>query len=80
VVDSEIESAKKLNEDRFTEREAQAFLKVVGRDQRVVFFRDLKLIGKAIVNNDTALILPVMLLYLYGQHQTMCIATYLVIP
>ena len=39
-----------MDEDGFTAREAQAFLKVVGRDHRIPLFRDLTLADKAMVD------------------------------
>lgn len=50
AVDSEDEGAEDLDEDGFTEREAQTFLKLVGRSHRIPFFCDLTLADKAIVD------------------------------
>ena len=48
--DSEDEGPEEVDEDGFTAREAQAFLKVVGRDHRIPLFRDLTLADKAMVD------------------------------
>jgi hypothetical protein len=48
--DSEDEGPEELDEDGFTAKEARSFLKVVGREHHVPFFRDLSLADKAIVD------------------------------
>jgi hypothetical protein len=60
AIDSDDEGPEELDEDGFTEREAQAFLKVVGRDHRVPFFRDLTLSDKAIVDGGKTKVLEAM--------------------
>jgi hypothetical protein len=57
AIDSDDKGAEELDEDGFTEREAQAFLKLVGRDHRVPFFRDLTLSDKAIVDGSKTKVL-----------------------
>jgi hypothetical protein len=60
AIDSDDEGPEELDEDGFTEREAQDFLKVVGRDHRVPFFRDLMLSDKAIVDGGKTKVLEAM--------------------